>query len=253
MKGHRILIGILAWLFLLASGLAGAENNGSVAGVVEAVEGSAWAYADPGAKRLLDLESPVLRFETVETGPEGSVRLAFLDETTLELSENTRVELDEFLYDPGDQTQQKCSMRFLGGVFRFATGEIVKQNPDNFLVETPLSTLGIRGTTVASEVGPEGETHALIEGTPIEVRDRLGNRRIIRRLQFAVNLRRGEPATEPAQLAPEQIERFKKRVFARKITLERRRELIRAIIKKRRALYRQRAKERLERRKEPLK
>ena len=43
------------------------------------------------------------------------------------------------------------------GVFSFVSGEIAKSGPEAMLVDTPVATIGIRGTQVAIKVGAQGE------------------------------------------------------------------------------------------------
>ncbi len=43
------------------------------------------------------------------------------------------------------------------GTFRAVTGEIVKSNPESFKMQSPLATIGIRGSETAHTVPPQGE------------------------------------------------------------------------------------------------
>ncbi len=61
--------------------------------------------------------------------------------------------LDEMVYDPGTQ-EGSVSLSVIQGVFTFVSGEIAKTDPDAMTLDTPVATIGIRGTQLAMSFDP---------------------------------------------------------------------------------------------------
>ena len=47
-------------------------------------------------------------------------------------------------------------LSILQGVFTFVSGQVAKTDPDAMTLDTPVATIGIRGTQVGIDVDPEG-------------------------------------------------------------------------------------------------
>ncbi len=62
-----------------------------------------------------------------------------------------RMVLDEMIYDPATQ-QGSVSMSVLQGVFTFVSGQVAKTDPDAMTLDTPVATIGIRGTQVGLDL-----------------------------------------------------------------------------------------------------
>ncbi|WP_421903475.1 hypothetical protein [Maridesulfovibrio sp.] len=135
------------------------QNNLQEIGVVTGVSGEAYAQTDSGT-RALEPGSPIYQGEELVTGGNGNVEVRFVDDTLISQGANSRIALDDYVYDPdgGDSS-------FLGeiaeGTFRTVTGKIAEQNPDRFKLGSPLATIGIRGTIILSKVTTEGEKHGV--------------------------------------------------------------------------------------------
>lgn len=143
-------------------------------GQVGVVYGEARAEGPAGA-RVLEVGSPVYADDAVTTGGDGAVEITFLDGAVLSQGADSKVVLDEYVYDP-DKGAAQFAVEMLHGTFRSVTGKIVDIHPENFEVKTPLSIIGIRGTTTAHHIEPGGrEMHAVIDfdGKPVVVTSRV--------------------------------------------------------------------------------
>ncbi|WP_319468345.1 FecR domain-containing protein [uncultured Pseudodesulfovibrio sp.] len=114
-------------------------------GEVVFMAGSVRANTETGESRLLELAGPVFRADIIVTGPQSNVEIRFLDETILAQGPKSSLSLDDYVYST-DASASKLLFKMGKGTFRFLTGEIVRQNPEAFNLETPLTTIGIRGT-----------------------------------------------------------------------------------------------------------
>ena len=85
----------------------------------------------------------------------GTMRIDFVDETRVELTEQSRLVIDEFVYDPANDIGS-LSMKASLGTVRYASGQIAKNSRQNVRVRTPSATISVRGTDfimVVDEIG----------------------------------------------------------------------------------------------------
>ncbi len=133
-------------------------------GVVTIAYGTATAEGADGVRDLVK-DSPLYLDDVVSTGPKGSaVEIKFTDGALLSQGPNSTILLDEYVFDP-DQSTGEMAIKMLQGTFRSVTGEIVDMNPEGFQLETPLATIGIRGTTTGHTVPGSGqpESHVVVD------------------------------------------------------------------------------------------
>ncbi len=132
-----------------------AGTDGEPIGNVQKLSGEVFAIRVDGTRVKLELGDQVFQGDILESGPEGAVGILLADETTFSMGNNGRMVLDEMIYDP--QTQQgSVSMSVLQGVFTFVSGQVAKTDPDAMTLDTPVATIGIRGTQIGLEI-PDGE------------------------------------------------------------------------------------------------
>ena len=75
----------------------------------------------------------------------GTMRINFIDDTRVELTEQSRLVIDEFVYDPSKDLGS-LSMKASLGTVRYASGQIAKRYKQNVKISTPSATIGVRGT-----------------------------------------------------------------------------------------------------------
>ena len=75
----------------------------------------------------------------------GTMRIDFIDETRVDITEHSRLVIDEFVYDPANDVGSISIKATLGGV-RYASGQIAKKYRQNVKIKTPSATIGVRGT-----------------------------------------------------------------------------------------------------------
>jgi hypothetical protein len=113
-----------------------------------------------GSTKVLSAGSDVFQDEGVRTGEESQVRLLFLDATTLSVGPKSEVRLDRFVFNP-DQATRILVVNAGRGVFRFVTGS---QGPHDYTIQTPVATIGVRGTDFHLLVDGDKITAALVSG-----------------------------------------------------------------------------------------
>jgi hypothetical protein len=107
----------------------------------------------PSGSSQAKVGDAVYRGDLIQTGADGSLGIAFADGTSFKVSSNARMELNEFVYDPkGNSNSTLFSLS--KGTFTFLAGTIAKTG--NMKVETPVGTMGIRGTAPHVEILDDG-------------------------------------------------------------------------------------------------
>jgi hypothetical protein len=85
----------------------------------------------------------------------GRMRIDFVDETRLDLTEHSRVVIDDFVFDPNAGTGA-LSIRSTLGTMRYASGQIAKNSRQNVRLRTPSATISVRGTDFTMTVDEAG-------------------------------------------------------------------------------------------------
>ena len=91
--------------------------------------------------------------DVVATGADGRVGINFTDGSSFNLSNNARMALDKFVYDP-DGTSNSTLFNVTKGTITFVAGKVAKTG--DMKVDTPVATMGIRGTTPHVEILDDG-------------------------------------------------------------------------------------------------
>ncbi len=95
----------------------------------------------------------VYRGDLIETGPDGALAITFTDGTSFNVSRNARMEVNEFVYDPSGKSNSTL-LSLSKGTFTFIAGNVARTG--DMKVDTPLGTIGIRGTTPRVEIMEDG-------------------------------------------------------------------------------------------------
>jgi hypothetical protein len=128
--------------------------SGKSVGVVVSIQGHVQAISAAGIREL-STGNEIFQGERLVTQADGQIEVKFTDNTSLSQGGNSEVSIDAYVYDPDEGSNSNLLLQMTKGVFRTVTGEIAKQNPDNFNLKSPMALIGIRGTTVLGEVSED--------------------------------------------------------------------------------------------------
>jgi hypothetical protein len=95
----------------------------------------------------------VYRGDTIQTGADSKASLTFADGTAFNINSNARMALNEYVYNADSQSNSSL-FSLLKGTFTFVAGKIAKTG--SMKVDTPVATMGIRGTTPHVVVSEDG-------------------------------------------------------------------------------------------------
>jgi hypothetical protein len=121
-------------------------------GQVTALQGKVSVTRNNGAPAALNTDAEIFKNDVLQTGPDGTLGITFDDETTFNLSPNTTITVDEFIYSPGAK-KNAAVFNVARGTAAFVASQVAKTG--DMKIETPTATMGIRGTTGLVEV-PDG-------------------------------------------------------------------------------------------------
>lgn len=90
----------------------------------------------------------------IVTGGQSMTQLLLLDKTSFTVGANSRIRIDRFVYDPRAR-QSAVSATVAKGAFRFMSGSALNKGKERSAINTPVASIGIRGTIVEGVVGAE--------------------------------------------------------------------------------------------------
>jgi hypothetical protein len=105
-----------------------------------------------GSERLpANVGDMLLEKDVIETGPDGSIGLTFVDNTVFSTGPNSEIALDQFRFDSSNfRGSMLADMR--RGTLAVVSGDIARSSPGAMKISTPTAVLGVRGTTFAVQV-----------------------------------------------------------------------------------------------------
>jgi hypothetical protein len=102
----------------------------------------------------------------------GKVGITFEDDTKVQVNENSKLVIDDFVYDPKSKSG-KLGAKIALGTVRYASGQIAKNSPQNVALNTPTATISVRGTDFTASVDELGQsTIILLPSCPTDRRTR---------------------------------------------------------------------------------
>ena len=99
--------------------------------------------------------------DAIKSGTRSGMQILLLDQTVFTIGPESELVIDEFVYDPKTNAG-KLGAEITKGVFRFVSGKIAHEKPDDMTVKLPAGTLGVRGTMVAGRVDDVKKSSRLV-------------------------------------------------------------------------------------------
>jgi hypothetical protein len=146
----RVLILILC--ALLASATMTAAQDARSIGLVKIVQGDAFILRD-GRRMAAQSGSGLVLGDVLSTGATGAMGVMLRDDTVLSLGPSTETRLEQFTFESSEQ-KPGMVMRVTRGLIGYISGRISKLAPGSVRIETPVATLGIRGTRLIARIVP---------------------------------------------------------------------------------------------------
>lgn len=96
--------------------------------------------------------------DTVSTRKGTTTFINFNDNTKVKITENSRLVIDDFVYDPKKSDAGRLAMKVSMGTVRYASGQIAKVNPQRINIKTPSASIAVRGTDFHMTVDEMGKS-----------------------------------------------------------------------------------------------
>ena len=149
----RVTSFIIGFILLTLTTLV--TNSFASIGQVTLHTGVATIDRQDGDKGIeVEKELDVLSYDTLKTG-NGKVGIEFIDDTRVDVTEHSKLVIDEFVYDPNTKTGS-LSLKAKLGTVRYASGQIAKNSKQNVKITTPTATIAVRGTDFAMTIDEIG-------------------------------------------------------------------------------------------------
>ncbi|WP_229594296.1 FecR family protein [Pseudodesulfovibrio sediminis] len=160
-----VLLVCLMQLAAFAAAEKTEQEFANAIGEVVYMMGTVIAEQPDGTKRTLDLNKQVIPGDVIVTGKKSNVEIVLKDDSVFAQGPSSRTSMDEYVFND-DPNAGKMLFKMGVGTFRYVTGKIVQQNPDGFALDTPTTTIGIRGTQVFAVITPDKEEIGNTQLTP---------------------------------------------------------------------------------------
>ena len=136
-------------------------------GQVATVQGNATVMR-PNATAAVALQpnNPIFKNDTLQTGANSTLGVTFDDETTFSLNANTRIVVDDFVYQDGGKGNSAL-FTVARGTAAFVAAKVASTG--DMKIATPIATMGIRGTTGVIDVPERAAAGAAAEEPRIKL------------------------------------------------------------------------------------
>ena len=198
------LVAVIAWV------TAAAADDGDVAGKVARVQGRVVAVQN-AELRVLMAGDPVLIGDVLSTGGDARIEITMIDDGLFTLGEKTVFVVIDYTFGGASNN---AALGLLSGALSATSGGIAKLDRMAFRMETPLATIGIRGTRLWAGTMPNGTFHVgLWSDGGVIVTNRAGRVEIAERL-FGTHVDDTDLAPTPPRLWPKPMNDMAKRMVA---------------------------------------
>ncbi|HET9688747.1 MAG TPA: FecR domain-containing protein [Pseudolabrys sp.] len=118
-------------------------------GQVATVQGVATVTRGKTASSTLKVKDAIQKNDILQTSANSSLGITFDDETTLNLTANARIVVNQFVYEEGSKGNI-VALNIARGTVAFVAGLVAKTG--DMTISTPTANLGVRGTTGVVDV-----------------------------------------------------------------------------------------------------
>ena len=100
--------------------------------------------------------------DTVIVGSRAETDITFRDNTRVKIKENSRLVIDNFVFDPNRSDASRMAVRVTLGTVQYTSGQIARNSRQNLNIATPTATIAVRGTDMAMSVDEVGRSFVVL-------------------------------------------------------------------------------------------
>ena len=129
-------------------------GSGPLVGTADLLYGQVFRLmsAKPGqpgpkpSRQPLQKGAQLFQGDTLETGENGHVYIATVDQAFISIRPNSRLTIESYQASPGNANNTAIRFTLHQGVARFVSGQAVSAAKNRFRLNTPVAAIGVRGT-----------------------------------------------------------------------------------------------------------
>lgn len=137
-SAHRLHPTLLILCLISFSPLSSAGEQQSVVGSISFVRGSCAALQPGQAARILGKGSEIYRNDNIQTSERSFTIITFTDGAKITVRPNSSLSINEY---SNRQKNKQAQLTLHKGGVRTSSGEIARNNPDRYQIQTPYATV----------------------------------------------------------------------------------------------------------------
>ena len=177
-----------------------------VAGVISLATKDVTIVAVDGSQRQAKTGDNFNQGESILTPAGGKTQLLFKDQMTINLSQDSELKVDEFVFSNFEAADNKLTTSIKKGAFKFISGKISDKNKDAMKVKTPKTQIAIRGTGVVGDIDPDEENIILLDGAIEVSSEQTGLSQLLTQSGLGVNVNQAGAISAPISFDPASID-----------------------------------------------
>lgn len=140
-------------------------STAAVADIGSVVELSGTAVIKRGKETISVAKGTVVATNDKVETKNGVVNIKFKDNTSVKVTENSALVIDDFVYDPKNAAGGKLNLKAAAGTVRYVSGNIAHNNPNSVKINTPTAAIAVRGTDFVMSVDETGKSLVMLMPT----------------------------------------------------------------------------------------
>lgn len=162
MKLRQVLVSgwVALALMLICSTFAGAEVVGRLTQVEGRVDLLKGGKLPAVALKVNDTVEPG---DVIRTKSLSKAQITFIDNSLLTLSQESRIAIEEFKFEPG-QGKRQAVLEIFQGLALAVVNKVLKAEEPDFVIKTQTAIVGVRGTEIGMRNQPNSSTILNFQG-----------------------------------------------------------------------------------------
>ena len=157
----------MRWLLVIIFALLTSPSYAKIGDVIQQQGVTDVQRKDGPTFEKIEKDFDVESYDVIKT-KNGRTAIEFVDETRVDVTENSKLVIDEFVYDPNTSTGS-LALKASFGTVRYASGQIAKNSRQNIKIRTPTAVVGVRGTDFSLTVDETGNSTIILLPSCTEV------------------------------------------------------------------------------------
>ena len=101
--------------------------------------------------------------DVLRTKSLSKAQITFMDNTVITISPESRIAIEEYMFDPG-KGKRSAVLQLFQGLAHVVVSKLFKASEPDFVVKTQTAVMGVRGTDVGLRIHPNNTTILNFEG-----------------------------------------------------------------------------------------